>query len=260
MTNAALGSFLQTIFLIACTLTTGKLWISGLYKRYPIFFLYFLFRIPNTIWPFFFDIRTISYLNMWRITSFMALILYILLVGELYRLVLEKYEGLQTIGRWAMFVSLAFSVIISVLSFAFKIRVMSLQSQKVRFVLDTERGVYTALAIFICLLLAFLSRYPISLSRNVRLHALVYSAFFLSSTVSILMVRLFWVPLEETLNLAVTGINTRSVYIWLIFLHPAAQWLPSVEPTDPREPAQRLLSQLDALNTAALRMSRQHIR
>ena len=47
------------------------------------------------------------------------------------------------------------------------------------YVLATERGIETALAIFIILMLCFLSFFPVKLSRNVRVHALVFSIFFL---------------------------------------------------------------------------------
>ena len=59
------------------------------------------------------------------------------------------------------------------------------------YVLATERGVDTALAIFIILILCFLSFFPLKLGRNVRVHALVFSVFFLSNTFVLLMRSLF---------------------------------------------------------------------
>ena len=38
------------------------------------------------------------------------MVFYVLMVLELYRLVLEKYKGLYSLGRWALYLSLAISV------------------------------------------------------------------------------------------------------------------------------------------------------
>src|ERR1039458_8161467 len=103
------------------------------------------------------------------------------MVVELYKLVLEKYKGLYTLGRWALYVSLAISVSISAISLLPQIKPSLPQQSKIMFyMLATERGVNTGLAIFIVLILCFLSLFPVKLSRNVRVHALVYSIFFRS--------------------------------------------------------------------------------
>ena len=114
------------------------------------------------------------------------------MVVELYKLVLEKYKGLYTLGRWALYVSLAISVSISAISLLPQIKpTMPQRSRIMLYVLATERGIHTGLAIFIILILCFLSFFPVKLSRNVRVHALVFSIFFLSSTFVLLMRSLF---------------------------------------------------------------------
>src|SRR3954466_485394 len=146
MTSAALGSILQGAILVGSALTALKLLTTGLHKRYPVLFLYFVFRIPNSLWPFFPDIRSELYLNLWKLTTVVALGFYVLLVAELYHLVLEKYRGLQTAGRWAMYGSTVISVLISLLSL---LNVSYKQNPKTRIILLAERGVDTALALFI---------------------------------------------------------------------------------------------------------------
>jgi hypothetical protein len=56
------------------------------------------------------------YFWLWLITSPVCLVFYVLLVAELYRLILEKYRGLETLGRWAMYAATAVSVLISALA------------------------------------------------------------------------------------------------------------------------------------------------
>ena len=192
MTSTLLVSCLKAILLIGSALMAYKLYRTGLYRLYPIFFAYFTFRIPNGIWPLFFDGASPTYQKIWISTEPIILTFYILMIRELYRLVLEKYKGLYTLGRWAMYLAMTVSVIISGLSLLPRIKPSAAQRSKMMaYVLATERGVDTALAIFIVLLLLFLSRYPVRLSRNVRTYAVIYSVFFLSNTFVVLMRSLF---------------------------------------------------------------------
>ena len=257
MTSVALGSILQGLLVGGCLLTAVKLFITGLYRRYPIFFLYILFRIPNGVWPLFINNRSDRYLVFWLVTEVIVLIFYILVVAEVYQLVLEKYRGLQTVGRWAMYGSLVISIAISVLSLLPRMATMSARNRNFFMVLFAERAVDTTLALFIILILAFLSRYPIELSRNVRLHALIYAAFFLSSNISLLVRGLFGIPLGDTLNLIITAFNTCTVYAWLLFLSPAGEEVRSRQADKGREQEQRLLKQLEAINATMLRVSGQ---
>src|SRR5690349_6494852 len=149
MTSAALGSFLLTLLVAGAALTVGKLLYTGLYKQYPVFFLYFLFRIPNSIWPLFVDVKSILYLNIFKVQAVVVWIFYVLLTVELYRLVLSKYRGLQTVGRWAMYGSVVVSVTIAVLTLLPKMPKIPAHSRTFQLFLVVERGIDTALALFI---------------------------------------------------------------------------------------------------------------
>src|SRR6267142_2079601 len=127
MTTAALVSFLKVVSLLASALTAYKLYRSGLYRRYPIFFGYFIFRVPNGIWPFLLNIKSPAYQKVWMLTEPFLWAFYILVVFELYRLVLARYKGLYTLGRWAMYVGTVVSVALSALSLMVKLRVISPQ-------------------------------------------------------------------------------------------------------------------------------------
>ena len=81
------------------------------------------------------------------------------MVAELFKLVLEKYKGLYTLGRWALYVQpgLAISVAISAISLLPKINpTLTRDSKYMFYLLATERGIQTGLAIFIVLILCFL--------------------------------------------------------------------------------------------------------
>src|ERR1039457_394856 len=175
MTGGLLVSCLKAVLLLGSLLMALMLYRTGLYRRYPIFFTFFIFRIPNGIWPLFLETSSPRYQQIWVLTDPIGLAFYVLMVVELYKLVLEKYKGLYSLGRWALYCSLAVSVAISAITLLPRIKPSTPQRSKIMFyVLATERGIDTALAIFIVLILCFLSLFPVRLSRNVRMHALVF--------------------------------------------------------------------------------------
>ena len=256
MTGGVLVSCLQAVLLLGSVLMALMLYSSGLYRRYPIFFAFFIFRILNSIWPMFLEVSSDLYQKVWVLSTPIALGFYVLMVVELYKLVLEKYKGLYTLGRWAMYVSLAVSVTISVISLLPRIHPSAAQRSRIMFyVLATERGIDTALAIFIVLILCFLSLFPVKLSRNVRVHALVFSIFFLSNTFVLLMRSLFGKHLADEVNTVLLAITAASVVAWLTLLRATGEDTLRVPAQYGQEEESRLLMHLDSLNAALLRAS-----
>ena len=256
MTGGVLVSCLQAVLVLGSMLMVLMLYRSGLIRRYPIFFALFIFRIPNGIWPLFLETSAPLYQRMWVLTEPIGLAFYVLMVVELYKLVLEKYKGLYTLGRWALYVSLAISVSISAISLLPQIKPSLPQQSKVMFyMLATQRGVDTGLAIFIVLILCFLSLFPVKLSRNVRVHALVFSIFFLSHTFMTLMRSLFGLHLADAVNTVLLGVTAASVVAWLTLLRAAGEDTGREPALYGQEEESRLLMHLDSLNAALLRAS-----
>jgi hypothetical protein len=257
MTSPALLRFLELILLVASALVALKLYRTGLYRLYPVFFAYFIFRVPNNIWPLLLDIRSLEYLKVWIVADVIALTFYILLVRELYRLVLEKYKGLYTLGRWAMYLAMALSVAISAVSLLAKIKPNAPQRSVVlTYVYAADRGINTALVIFIVLLLLFLSRYPVRLSRNVRVYAVIYSIFFLSNTFQLLMRALFGLHMADAFEVVHLSVATLCELAWLLLLTPEGAKTASVPTALGPQYEHRLLTQLDSLNAALLKVGR----
>jgi hypothetical protein len=256
MTGVVLVSCLKAVLLLGSALMVLKLYRTGLYRRYPIFFAFFIFRIPNSIWPMFLEVSSPLYQKVWVLTDPIGLGFYVLMVVELYKLVLNKYKGLYSLGRWALYVSLAISVGISAISLLPRIKPSMPQSSKIMYyVLAVERGIDTALAISIILILCFLSFFPVKLNRNVRVNALVFSIFFLSNTFVLLMRSLFGHHLADEVNTVLLGITAASVVAWLTLLRVAGEDLPHAPVLYGQEHESRLLAHLDSLNAALLRVS-----
>ena len=256
MSSAALVSCLKAVLLLGSFLMALKLYRTGLYLRYPIFFAFFIFRIPDSIWPLFLEVSSPLYQKVWVLTEPIEFGFYVLMVLELYKLVLEKYKGLYSLGRWALYLSLAISVSISAISLLPRIKPSLPQSSRIMFyVLATERGIQTGLAIFIILILCFLGLFPVKLSRNVRMQALVFSIFFLSSTFVVLMRSLFGLRLADVVNTVLLAVTAASVVAWLTLLRTAGEDLPHEPVLYGQEHESRLLAHLDSLNAALLRAS-----
>ena len=259
MSSAALVSSFQLISAIFSVVVVVKLFLSGLYRKYRIFFIYFLFRVPFQLvtWHFSDHTNTRAYLDLWLYTEPFVILFYVLVVLELYRLVLERYKGLYTLGRWAMYVALAISVTVSLLTLLPRIAPSTSEPSKRLFEeIAVERGVDLSLVLFILLIFLFLGRYPVTLSRNVIVHTVIYSIFFLSETLVLLLRTLFGWDWRDRMNLVLTGIGAACTIAWSLLLSARGEEVQLRTPELRPESEERILQQLDALNATLLKVSR----
>lgn len=257
MPTASLQQIVEILLLIGSALLVVKLYRNGLWRRYRVFFGYFVFRIPNSIWPPIVSTASPVYFWLWLITSPVCLVFYVLVVAEAYRLILEKYHGLETMGRWAMYAATALSVLISVLALLPHITAAMPQSSRVLgYEMALERGVDFSLVLFILLMVVFLSRFPIPLSRNVIVHAAIFSLYFFTAELGALLHVLWGMKLSAEVNLFLSGASLVSVAGWLWLLDPAGETAQTRLPVFGSGDEQRVLLQLETVNTALLRASR----
>ena len=244
---------LKVVSLLGSVLVAGKLFRSGLYLRYPVFFAFFLFRVPNFVWPFFLDTNSNIYLHFWIVTESLFWVFYILLVLELYRLVLEKHKGIYSLGRWFLYLGTGVSVALSALSLIPKIKPeMPQASRIIGYYFAAERGIDFSLAIFILLILLFLAVFHVPLGRNVKVHSAIYSAYFLSNTIALLLRSIFGLRLKVEVDLLFTAASCGCMVAWLLLLNPKGEEVrfraPSVDPGAET----RLLRHLNSLNRTLL--------
>jgi hypothetical protein len=260
MTTAALVSFFQVVSILGSILVVLKLYTSGLYRRYRIFFVYFIFRIPY-LTCFWFQYRqganSSSYFVLFFYTEPVLMLFYLLVVVELYRLVLERYKGLYTLGRWAMYLASIVSVAISVLTLLPKITPSTPESSRNLFkMFAVERGVDLSILLFILLIVMFLGRYPVPLSRNVIVHTGIYAVFFLSSTMGLLLRTLFTVQVKAAVNVILVGFAAACTVAWWLLLSAKGEEVRVNIPQFGLGSEERILQQLDALNATLLKVSK----
>src|SRR5580698_7965895 len=268
MPSAALFiSFFQVVSILGSALTVIKLLRTGLYRRYRIFFAYFVFRVPYMAAGLVLTnlqglrggdgVRSFLYFYFFLYSEPLLLIAYILVVLELYRLVLERYKGLYTLGRWAMYGAIIISGTISVLTLLPKIAISTPEpSKRLYYEVGAERGVDLALVIFILLIVWFLSKYPVPLSPNVVTHTVIYSVFFLTDAMVLLCRTLFGFHITLTFNLITGAISAAcSIAGWLLLSAKGEDVRPQGPQMRP-DSEERILHQLDLLNETLLKVSR----
>ena len=85
MASISLDWVLRVLSLLGSALTAYKLYHTGLYRRYPVFFAYFLFRVPNVAGTFAVGARSDAYAWFWILTEPVLWVFYVLMVVELAR-------------------------------------------------------------------------------------------------------------------------------------------------------------------------------
>lgn len=259
MSSAVLIKGLELASMVFCALTSFKLWRTGLYRRYVALFGYlvlrFLFFLLVLFW--FSDLRSAAYQKFYIITQPLGWIFSILIVRELYTLVLEKFKGLATLGRWFQYAGLTIALLISGLALLPQMRSGTAQRSVVLgYFYAIERGVDCALLVFLLLLLVWLSRYPVPLSRNLLIHSMVYSTLFLSGSVGLFARVFFGFQLSREVSTAMLGVLTACILTWLICLSERGEEVRLSVPRFGPEEEKRILNQLEALNSTLLRISR----
>jgi len=254
MLNADLGGILQVVSIIGAALLSFRLFRTGLWRRYPVFFWYFIFRVPDSIWPLLLPHSSIRYQHFWLLTEPVTWLFHILVVIELYRLVLIGHKGIYTLGRWAMYAALAIAIPISVLSLIPHPNFVTLGTRSMAYEFATARGIDFSLALFLILILLFLSRYPIRLKRNVVVHAALYTILFFSEAFAVFL-RTFRIVATPTASDVLMSFSCACIIAWLVLLSPSGEKTPPHAPAMSSRRETHALRQLESLNATLLKVS-----
>lgn len=243
-------------FSIAANATAAlRLYQLDLNRVYRFFFAYLVLTTARSLLLLPFDLRGNTYGVIYLVTLPILWVFYILIVLELYSLVLQNYSGIYSLGRWTLYGSLFFSVALSVLTL---IPTWGNETSRLLFWSTTAtRGVDFSLVIFLLLILVFLSRYPVALNRNIIVHCIVYTVFFLGTSMTILVRNVVGHEVMRQLNTVLEVLSIACYLAWIFLLTRAGEsritmlrhnWSPEDE--------QRLIEQLNHINATLLRAAR----
>ncbi len=255
MSGHGLVLLLQALTLLGSTLTVISLYRSGLYRRYPVFFSYFLFRIPNGLWSLVLPVRSDAYFFCWVFTEPLVWIFHIMVVRELIGLVLERHKGLYTLGRWAMYFGVVISVTLSLFTMLLKFHPGAAQkSNIIAYYYGTDRGVNLCLALFLILMVVLISRYPVKLGRNIILHAVLFTSFFLGNSLTALLRSVLGIRLFTSIDTGLMALAAACTFGWFFFLTPQGEEVEANKQYVPADREERLLYHLDSLNATLLKV------
>jgi hypothetical protein len=250
-----LGSIGFTILLIV------RLSHTGLWRRYTCFFSLLCASVAQSLIHLPLKPNSREYAWAYLVTQPVIWILYILVVLELYSLVLKSHQGIATLGRWVLLVGSAVAVSLSMLSLVADLPSSAGQSNPLLACLAyytvIERGLAASLVLFLLIIVAFLAWFPVPLSRNIILYATLYTAYFLGSSMMLLVRNVMGVKLTPVVSACLIGVLDLCLLGWVLLLNPEGEkqtvvlrrrWCSQDE--------ERLVEQLDSLNATLLRATR----
>lgn len=256
MTPSALLSIFQIVISAASGLNAVRLYDSRLYLRYPALFSFMVFLAIYAPAPVIMDTHGKMYFWTWIGSQPVLWLLEILLVRELCRVFLEKFQGLVTLGRWMMYGAVALASFLSLLSLLPHIQsAMPARSKVLGYWVAAGRGITLSLAIFLLLMLFAVSRYPVRLNRNAVLNAVLFTLCFLSDSFGAILKTVFDRRLNPSIAVALSGVEASCLVLWLFFLTPEGEQSQLNWIHFGRDYEVRALARLEALNRILLRRS-----
>jgi|SRR5579871_893375 len=253
-------TLLWGVSIMANAVVAWRLYQLDLHRIYRVFFAYLAFAAARSVTLFVLPsgLRSSTYAIIYFLTAPILWLFYITVVLELYSLVLRNYAGIHSLGRWTLYGALFFSVAISVLTL---IPSAGNESSQLMFWCTTvERGVVFSLVIFLFLILLFLAIYPVHLCRNILVHSVVYTVFFLGISMMILIRNVVGHDVMHVLNTVVLVMNVTCYAVWIFFLTREGEnrittlrhdWRPADE--------LRLIEQLNHINATLMRAKEHHL-
>ena len=233
-----------------------KLLTSGLYRRYRALFCYLVFAALRSGFLTAPSPASKTYFYVWVWTEPVEWLFYVLAVLEIYSLVLQDYRGLATAFKWSLLGAVVVALAASGLSVLVPSHYTS-QGPVMTYYYVAERAIYFSLGVFLLTILGLLMRYPISLNRNIIVHSIVFSFYFLTATVMYLLLSMRGTVVLSGARIALEIATVAAMGTWVVMLNPAGEfrqqklrptWMPGRE--------EALTVQLNNLNAALLRATR----
>jgi len=230
----------------------AKLWWSGLYKIYVFFFIYLLLEFFQSLIPVFVPLNGALYLESYVVSQALILCSYALVVLELYSIILRDLEGIASMARRYIQITLALAIVLSLLPLALE----KTPNTWTGYLFIFERPILTSLVVLILLITGFLVYYPVPIGRNAIVYLMGYATYFIERATTIFLNNLghYW---NRSLSSLEMSFSVICLMFWLFCLNRRGeekrvvvghQWNPGDE--------QRLRAQLDAINASLLRSAR----
>ncbi|MEO8025727.1 MAG: hypothetical protein ABI823_04615 [Bryobacteraceae bacterium] len=146
--------------------------------------------------------------------------LYIFASVELFTVILKPYRGIVRAGRIAIYASLAAAVLITlgVNELTPNPRAGAVLDKVLGQFLLADRTAVFALAVFLVVMLMALLWFPVKMSRNARLHSVLYVTFFTGKALVFYAIVFLGKPAIRTFSKVNLAVYTLCLIIWTIGL------------------------------------------
>jgi hypothetical protein len=243
---------LLIVEIVALLTLCTRLWLTGLHKIYVSFFRYLVLELLQTLIPVLVPVQSRAYRDLYVGSQALMVVFYALVVLELYSVILLHLEGIASVARRYIKVTLALAILVSLLPLSME----KTPNTFTGYFFIFERPIVSSLVVLLLLISGFLVYYPVPLGRNVVVYLAGYAVFFvmLGTTAFINNLGYFWNRQKGDVEMAVSA---GCLIFWLLALSPQGetklvvvghQWNPGDD--------QRLLAQLEAINASLLRSAR----
>ena len=246
--------YLGTLFQLLLVCDLFRLKVA---RKYRFFLAYLIFDSIRSVVMWFYSPGSVAYRSLWQATEPIVWLLYVLVVLELCSLVFKDYLGIQALGRWIVYGSLALSVLLSMITVLPTWMHSTEEPFSMQRFLMVERGIDFAIVILLLLLLAFLVLFPIQLRKNVIVHSVLFAIFFTTNSMGILIVNLTSYRLGVSVSTILMGVTDLCLIGWMILMSRAGeQKIMAIRHPVPVDES-RLVSQLAEINATLMRARKQ---
>jgi len=247
-----LGLFEQVFWYlgtIGTILVAVRMMAVRLVGHYPLFFAFLVVSTVRTAILLGHHPGYSPYVNRWIISEPLLWVMYILVVYEIQRRVLKDFPGVESLGRWILTGALVLAVSVSSLTLWPDLQSNVKDFPVLQLVNVVRRGIATILMTFLLLVSGFLVWFPVPLPRNLVVHSLVFTFWFLSITFSLFVRNVFGPDLIETVSTVLMGAHCLCLYLWLFLVTRKGEEVKMVfRHNVPPEQEAELLNHLTALN------------
>jgi hypothetical protein len=231
---------------------------NRLYRLYTWFFILLCFQASQSVGMM--TVNQFPKVYGWAYVLTQPVIwpLYIMAVLELYSVALQQHRGIASLSRWVLLGALFLSVAISALTIPADLSGPAGKSPVLVYYDVIERGLLFSLVVFLILITGFLLWTPLTIRRNIVVHASLCSCYFLVSAAALFVRNIKGYDIVvEGVSIALMVVHNCCLALWILLLNRRGEeTLLMVRRSWQPEDETRLSRQMDAVNAFLLKSSR----
>ncbi len=246
-----------TVFSILCqSALLWRLWSQKLARVYLFLTIYLAAETVQNVTFLPVHLRTTLYGWIFLISTPILWILAYLVVLELYRLVLEDYPGIASVGRKAVTWCMGLAIAVSIAYAIPDLRTTTGQFPVLRVYFILERSTVLGLLLFLVLIQLFLIRYRLRLSPNRMVYATGYALYFGISVAQDVIFTSLGIRVVDSVSGWIAAASAAMLLVGAALLSSKGEARVQLETSDSSADRVRLQQQLTDINRLLTRAAR----